>query len=250
MSYFFSVFILLVGFTAEAKIFAPGKESFGAYIKGTGGVQFENTLMSLSRGAGADFFSADHDYNFSGEFGFSWSSPHVITRFGVEIIKPITIKNRDAKDATGILYDVTSEVSAVIPKLNFEINLKKWQASKFYLLAGVGYATLIARNSYDITDYGVTVNPGVTDFAEELRSTGMLYEGALGFEGVLQGSNTYFIEAGYRGLTFTDITHNQTATTFQGAVAKGDVAKNRDGSARGLDLSNGFGAIGLRFWLR
>jgi hypothetical protein len=244
------IFSLLAAQSALAKLFTPGKESFGAYLKGTGGVEFENTLLSESRGAGADVFDSNHAYNFSGEFGFSWSSQHVVTRAGLEIIRPSTIKDRDANNSVGALYNVTSEISILVPKLDFEINLKRWSASKLYLLVGVGYASMVARNSYSMISLGTVAYPGVTDFSEDLRSTATLYEGALGFEGVMSDSNTYFVEAGYRGLTFEDVTHNQGATTFQGAVSQGDPAKNRDGTARSLDLSNGYAAIGLRFWIR
>ncbi len=235
---------------AQARVFNIANESFAAYLRGSYGSKFENTLNSKSSGTGVTL-DADHEYNFSGEFGFIYAMPWMNVRFGLEVIKPSDIKDAIGKSAAGAeLYSMTSEISVMIPKFALEFNLHKWPSSRLYLSGGAGYANLAARNSYVFTSAGNTAFPGLADFYEDMRSSAMAYEGTLGYEHLLTDTTTYALEAGYRCLVFDEIYQNRDVTTFQGAVVKGDKAKNMDGENRSLDMTNIFVGLTLRFWIK
>jgi hypothetical protein len=235
---------------AQARVFNIANESFAAYVRGSYGSKFENTLNSQSSGTGVTL-NADHEYNFSGEFGFLYASPYMNVRFGLEVIKPSDIKDAIGKNAAEAeLYSMTSEISVLIPKFALEFNLYKWSNSRVYLSGGAGYANLAARNSYVFTSAGSAAFSGMTDFYEDMRSSAMSYEGTLGYERLLTDSTTYALEGGYRSMVFDEIYHNKDVTTFQGPVVKGDKAKKMDGENRTLDLTNIFVGLTLRIWIK
>lgn len=239
--------------SAQARVFNVNSESFAAYVSGTWGPSFENTLNSDSNSTAGVAVSTDskNPYNLSGEFGFIYATPKVNLRFGLEVIRPKEIADGKGKDASGAeLYSLTSETSVLIPKAALEINLKNWSNVRMFLEMGAGYANLAGRNSYTFTAAGNTAYSSLPDFYEDLRANAPVYEGALGLEGLLSDMTTYVVQAGYRSLKFSEIKHNRDVTTFQGAVSKGDKATNLDGTDRTLDLSNYFVGIAFRFWLR
>lgn len=243
-------FVLILFETgAEARIFNMAQATFGAYLRGTYAPgPYENTLNSESNGNNVTL-NSDYQYNMSGEFGFSFAKPFGNIRIGLEYLRP-----PDGKDASGTYggaeaYTLTSEISVLVPKAELEINLKKWQASKVYLLGGIGYASLVARNSYTVTAAG-TAQFGLSDFSEDIRGNTVMYEGGFGFESVMSDMTTFIVEAGYRSLKFETVEHNREAVNFQGSVSQHDRATNMDGTSRTLDMSGGFAAFGFRFWIK
>ena len=248
MRIFFSIlFLTCFANLAQARVFSVANESFAAYLGGTYGAGFTNTMNSMSDGAGVTLNSVVGS-NQSGEFGFIYANSRFNLRFGMEVLRP-PAKTVDGTDASSTpLYSLTSEVSVIIPKFDLDINLKKWETSRIFLSAGAGSASLVGRNSYTFTAAGTT-NFGLADFAEDLRAETTMYEGALGFEGLFTDTTTYMISAGYRGLNFKEVRHNKDLTTFQGAVVKGDKALNDDGSQRTLNMSGYFVGIQFRFWI-
>jgi len=241
--------ILFAALSAEARVFNINNESFAAYIRGTYGPKFENTLNSKSSGNDVTL-NSEHDYNFSGEFGFIYASPYMNVRFGLEILKPTDIKDAMGKSSSEAeLYSMTSEVSVLIPKFALEVNVYRWPVSRVYVSGGAGYANLAARNSYTMTAAGTAALGGLTEFYEDMRGGAMAYEGTVGYEHLLSDSTTFVLEGGYRSLVFDDIRHNRDVTGFQGAVVKTDRARNMDGSHRTLDLTNWFAGLALRFWI-
>lgn len=244
------ILFLVLAFSAHAnaRVFSMGGEAFAAYLRSTFGPSVTNTLNSKSSGNNVTLDS-DHAYNFSGEFGFIYATKYLNLRFGLEVLKPSDIKDNKGKSSSGSeYYSMNAEISAIIPKLVFEFNVREMPTSRICILAGVGYANLVARNSYTMTTAG-TNSLGVSEFYEDLRGTALQYEGGLAYEKLLSDSTTFMVEAGYRSLLFTEVRHNRAATTFQGSVNKNDIAKNMDGSNRQLDLTNYYGGIALRFWI-
>lgn len=242
------LFALAFASQAQARVFSMTGESFAAYLRSTFGPTVTNTLNSKSSGSGVTL-NSDHAYNFSGEFGFVYATKYMNIRFGLEVIKPSDIKDAAGKSSTDSeYYSMTSEISAMVPKIVFEFNLWQKNTSRVSLLAGIGYASLVARNSYTMTSAGTTAL-GVSEFYEDLRGNAATYEGGVTYERLFSDTTTFVLELGYRSLLFSEVRHNRDATTFQGSVTKNDIAKNMDGSNRELDLTNYYGGIGLRFWI-
>lgn len=242
--------ILIGALSAQARVFNLNNENFAAYVRGTYGPTFENTLNSQSSGNNVSLDSK-HLYNLSGEFGFIYASPWVNVRFGLEVLKPRDIENETGRNASGTeLYSMTSEVSVMIPKFALEMNVYHLDTARVYVSAGAGYANLAARNSYTMTSAGTSAF-GMTEFYEDLRGGAMAFEGTVAYERLLTDSTTFVLEGGYRNMRFNDIKHNRDVTTIsQGAVVKGDQAKTMDGSPRALNLSNWYAGLALRFWIK
>jgi hypothetical protein len=244
--------ILLGGWSAQARVFNVNSESLAAYVSGTWSPTFDNTLTSESNTNSSTSVSinARHPYNLSGEFGFIYAQPRVNLRFGLEVIHPFDIKDEIGKDSNGgELYSLTSETSVLIPKVAIEVTAKRFSTTRLLVTGGVGYGYLIARNSYTFTPTGTAKYGGIPDFYEDLRGYAMMYEGSVGLEGLLSDMTTYVLQAGYRSLNFTEVKHNREVVTFQGPVNPGDVAQNKNGQNRTLDLSNFYLGIQLRFWI-
>ena len=250
ISFWICIFSLGLGFSSQARVFNVKDERFAAYLRGSyAPTVFENTLNSGSHGANSTLDSKSA-YNLSAEFGFIYSLENMGFRFGLEVIRPPDKKNETGTNAGGTpLYSLTSEISAVVPKLGMDFNLKRWNITKLYMGIALGYASLAARNSYTMTAAGTAQYPGVTDFDEDLRSGAPLYEGLLGYEALFNDTTTVAVEAVYRSLIFKDAKHNKAGTNFHGAFAKGDGALNDDGSARTLNLSQFYIGINGRFWI-
>lgn len=246
------VFWLFIGalcfspISAQARVFNINKEKFSAYIRGTWGPSFESTLNSESSGSGVTLNSS-HSNALSGEFGFAYVARSANLRFGLEVLRPKEISDSPGTDSAGTeMYQMTSEISILVPKVMLEISLKKWAVSRLFIAGGAGYASLAARNSYTFTPSSTF---GLQDFYEDLRGGALMSEGLLGFESLLTDTTTYVIEGGYRSVNFAEIKHNRDTTTFQGPVFKGDPATNMDGSKRALNFSNYYVGVSLRFWL-
>ncbi len=240
--------ILLHSLNSEGRVFSMGKESFAAYLRGTMGPKFTNTLVSDSSGSNVTLDSVSAS-NRSAEFGFIYASPFLNVRFGLEVVNPEDLKKRIGfSSAQAEYYSLTSETSVTTPKINFEVNLHKTNSTRTILILGAGYANLVGRNSYVFTSAG-TADLSASDFSEDLRATTVSYEMGLGYEFHLADTTTLLLETGYRFMKFDTIKHNKDTTTLQGAVIKGDAAKNMDGSNRTLNLSNYYGGLSVRIWI-
>jgi hypothetical protein len=244
------IFTLFFAASSWARVFNFGQENFAGYIRGTyGGSGKSNTMLSESSG---NDLTLDSSYaNVSGgEFGFVYASQVVNTRIGFELIRPPDLKDRSATNAAEAqLYTVTSETTIFIPKIVFEVEMKRWSKYRMMLNLGAGTASLTGRNSYVLTDAGGTELAPIVEHYEDLRGNALMYEGSVVFEGLLSDTTTYMLEAGYRSLNFTTITHNRDVATFSGTVVKGDSAVNMDGSKRTLNLTQIYYALGFRFWV-
>lgn len=252
MKFFSAAVVILLsvmGSLSEARVFNINNEEFAAYVRGTYfPTAIENTAFSGSNGAGTTV-DDEFKYNVSGEFGFTYATPAMNFRFGFEVIRPAAIKATGTNGSGTALYDVKADASVFAPKLGLELNLKKWNQARFFMNLAAGAATLTARNAYSFTAAGNTAF-SVTDYAEDLRSTAILYDGSLGMETLMSDTTTFSLEAGYRMLNFKQIKHNKDNTIIgSGAVSKGDVAKNADGTDRKLDLSGLYIGAMFRFWL-
>lgn len=239
--------------TAFSRVFDINKESFAAYLRGQYALAQQGDIPFAPSSGSGTTFSDSYSYNLAYEFGFVYATRFVNWRFGFEVIKPTDLRGIKGTNSTGSTdyYTVTNTISAYIPKIGLEFNLKNWSASRIYASVDYGMATANVQNSYTFTAAGSTQYPTPgADFREEVVGTGTSIESSLGFETLLSDTTTVVLEGGYRTLEINGFKHNVDATTFRGAVSKGDQALNADGSERSLSLSGGYAALVLRIWIK
>lgn len=241
------ILILLFSHALMAKVFDASKAGSAAYVRGSYAFGLDNTTYSKSQGSNSDV-DYTTPYYLSGEFGGIYSTRFVNIRIGLEIIRAPQIDTDGVYKSTLVKkYSLTSNLAVLIPKIGFEMNIKRWQRARLQMGGSVGYANLSARNSYVFTSSG-TSTYNLSDFAEELSATTMDYEGFLGFETLLADSTTVLLEGGYRSITFSEMTYSKDVTNFKGSQTKDKPALNSDGNKRTLDLSQAYVGLSFRFW--
>lgn len=242
--------LLLASPSAHARKLNLANESFAPYLRG--GYQVSNLKQSSfaeSSGAGNEF-QGDIPFLANYEFGFVYSIREVSLRFGFEVIRPRAESGIRATDTGGTeLFTVDTDVSAYVPRLGLDINIKQWPTSRIFLNASYGMANVTVQNSYGFTAAGQAAYPALANFREEVKGSAALQEYALGWEYNAFDTTTIVLDAGYRYLKVDGLSHNVDVTNFQGAVTKGAAALDNSGGARGLDLSGYFASLHLRFWL-
>lgn len=237
---------------AQAKLFNFSNASVAAYVGGGWAPAFVNTLNSKSSSNAATSVNvnSEHPYNLSGEFGFMTGGAKANIGFGLELMRGKELSDEIGRTSSGSeLYSMTSEISVLIPKVRIELVVKSWPKSRLYLGGEAGWATLVARNSYTFTAAGQTEYSGLADFYEELRGMTPVYGGSLGWEKIMSDTTTIILHGGYRGIVFNEVNHNRDVTTFQGAVSKGDLAKDSSGNNRSIDLTSYYVGLFFRFWI-
>lgn len=197
----------------------------------------------------SEVYDNDVKLLYGGEFGFVYASRFVSMRFGLEVIRPPTLKV-NATDAAGTaLYTIDSDVSAVIPKIGFEFNFRQRPTSRLFLNVNYGQGNLGLVNTYTFTTAGTTL-AGKSDYTEEGRGSATSLDGSLGYETLLTDTTTMVLDVGYRSLKFPTIAHTRdTNSIAQGAVTKGTAMLNADGTARSIDFTGYFASLAFRFWV-
>ena len=229
-----------------------GDEHFASYLRVSGALANQDPdPYKLSGASTATYDSKEGtSYNPALEIGFIYATRFINWRFGLEVIEPRDLKNMKAVDSNGNpLYYESEVVSVYAPKIGLELNLRQWGQSRLFVSGDYGVATVTLQNSYYMTTLGSSIYPGVSDFREELTGKAPLIEGSVGYETYLTDTSTFVIDAGYRSLEFTSLSHNVAATTFQGAVLSGQAAKNNNGKDRTLDMSGAFASLWFRVWI-
>lgn len=236
---------------AEARVFKMGEEHFATYLRGQYQVAGQKDEAFAASGGSGAVYDSSYTSNMAYEFGLVYASTRLNWRFGFEVLKPADLKDIKGKSSGGTTwYTLGNTISGYAPKIGLELSVKNWSASRFFLNADYGYATVNVQNSYTFTSAGTTQFTGMADFREEMEGTGSLVETSMGFETILSDTTTIILDAGYRVLQINELKHKQAVKTFQGTVAKGDAAKNTDGSPRTLNLSGAFASVWLRFWIQ
>lgn len=236
-------FVFMVA-RVEARVFNIGAEKFAGYFLVTGGPSAIKKNAFLNEDTTTNTYSGEVAYNYSGEFGFLYATPHVSLRFGFEIIKPSALKEVLANNGTTDIYSLNSDVTAYAPKLGLEINLQKTNTYRSFLQAYVGSGSVSYKNDYTIISYG-----GQTNHSVEGKGTAMLYGGSLGVESHLTDTTTYLFEFGYRQMKADSLKYSKDVTTFRGAQTAGSPVTDANGDARVLDFTGGYISLGFRFYL-
>lgn len=231
----------------HARVFVFGEEKFSPYLGAQYSLlRFEDKPFSQSSGEDLTF---DKKYSLgnSFEFGFAYAARQMRLLFAIQYVKPppLTVAAVDANGTA--MYSVLSDVAVVIPKVGLEINLRSWRESRFFLEAQYGAASTTIANTFT---FAPTSTFGLANFKEEVKGSGAMMQGGVGFEMNAFDSTTMLISLGYRSMPTAGYTHNLgDITNFQGAIAKGVAATNNNGSARDLDFTGYYASIYFRFWL-
>ncbi|MDG0815578.1 hypothetical protein [Bdellovibrio svalbardensis] len=239
--------LIFLSASAEARIFDLGRENIAAYFGFTGGTSAVGQSAFENEAGSSVTISNEVKYNYSGEFGVVYSTPIASVRFGFEFLKPQSLENLVGKNATTDLYTETSDILGYIPKITFDINLRKTADSRSFISATAGYATVTLKNSYTLTAAGQAAYPGMDD-KMEAKGTGILYGASLGHESFLTDTTTMLFEFGYRKLNIEDLKYTRSGSYFGTAHNDGDAVLN-NGSQRNIDLSGMFLGLSFRFYM-
>lgn len=243
MKAFILVAIVLFSLLTQARVLSLSDEKFASYFSVDTGASLLSTTPFDQNLASVDSYSGQYQTSLGGEFGFVYSSPYVGWRFSFEVIKPSKLKEIEGLAGTSAQYLVDSDITAIAPKLGIEIHLNRKPNYRFYLFGFYGSSNLTMTNIYS------QVAAPDADHTVEAKSAAAESGGGLGFETSFVDTTSFIFEIGYRSLVFKEITYSKEVTTFQGAMAAGDLMKNLDGENRSLNFSGYTVAVGFRFWL-
>jgi hypothetical protein len=217
MDKIFVFLVLMTGCLAQARTFNALSDRFAVYVKGTmDRVISDNTLVSKSKGSNVNL-DTDIQNKMSGELGVLFAREKLNLRIGLEYIRPLALENKQGTRTSdgSAVYNASSEISVLAPKMTIEFNLKRTPSSRFFISAAGGYATIDVRNEYALTTTGRTVFNNINDFDEQLTGISYLYEGTFGYENLLADSTTFVLEAGYRSLIFDSISYKKIRLIFK-----------------------------------
>lgn len=230
---------------AEARVFNITSEKFASYFLVTGGPSTIKKNAFAGEAAMTDTYDGSVTYNYTGEFGFLYSTPAVSFRFGFEVFKPSLLSNVTATNAGATdMYSIKSNITGYAPKIGLELNLQSSPTYRAFLSAYAGSGNVSYKNDYTILNY-----PGVSDHSVEAKGSGMLYGGSLGVESHMTDTTTYIFEFGYRQMKIDNLKYSKDVSTFSGAKTAGDPVVDANGDKRILDFTGGYVTIGFRFYM-
>jgi hypothetical protein len=250
---FIKLFLVVVSsvlaLPVEARVFNFKRQTVSVYLRGAYGI---NKLQKYAFEPGfptsVSFPDSSVNQNYSGELGLALTT-NFTTRLGVELLYPQLIKDIEGRNSSNTnLMSVVSQVYAVIPQVNIEIPIRAGAKSKFYVMAGGGYAVSTFKNTVTMTAAG-TSTLGVTDYIEEGTGNGFMGQGGGGVEFSFVDNVSLSFDLGYRYLVVNNYTANRDATTANGPIYKGNAITNVDGSKRTTDLSGPWAAMSFRFYI-
>lgn len=242
----FILAVCLFGVHSEARVFDMNKEKFASYFLISGGSSTIGNSAFVNESS-ATAFSSAVNYNYSGEFGFLWTSQYFVWMLGFEIIRPQMLESVGATNNAGtLLYTVKSDILVTAPKFGVEINLHGTPTYRSFMTAYLGSASGSLSNEYT----NVTIAPNASHTVKGSGTTSM-YGGTIGTEAHISDTTTMSCELGYRVLNLTEINYSATVVggSFNGAVSSGGAWKDTTGANRSLNLTGPYISIGFRFYL-
>lgn len=241
---------------SHARKFDFKNESFAGYFRTSlGQSALGKSVYENSSGANTTFADAV-DYNFSGEFGFSFA-PHdaVVVRLGWEALqaRPQEAIDGDKADGTKLMA-VTSTVLVLQPVATLEMNISKDIESRWFVFVGTGSSSMDVDNAYAFTTPGTTEYPAVAgDYTEKSEASLLSTHYGVGYETLMVDNVTATFELGYRNLNATGLKyrfdHTGSETTLQGDKAKGATVVNDDATNRGVNMSGVYLGVMFRFYI-
>ena len=244
------VFLSLLSYSAQARVFNFKNESIAPYFRGTGGLSVVgNNAFANAKGEETSLGDEKSAFNYSGEFGVLFHLHESFSfRIGVEAIQAQQATDLKGKNAAGDeLYALESTNFIWHPNLAVEFIHKQDNRFRLFSYLGFGQGSLTVENEYEMSTLGASTY--VPTYKEKLEATSMSYFGGVGLEVLLADTTTFELDLGYRLLKFTDPKHKGPITTIQGTFDKGEVGINDDGSGRNLDFSGFYMGVSFRFYI-
>lgn len=250
LALFFTQIVVLTENVVWARVFRMADETVATYFGGSYGP----SLLKQSHFSGTSGTGATIDksflFNNGAEFGLLFRGPKLGIRFGVESIMPSTLTKGTGSDANGLsLYNFQSNISALVPKITMEFNLKAGDNWRTFLALGYGSATATYKNTYTLTTDGQSAFPGVADFSDEGTAAATLYDGSLGYEVLMNDTTTIALSVGYRKLEILKYKYKADVINFSGNHSKGDPVLNDDGTDKTSLFTGSHASILFRFYL-
>ncbi|MBL7545190.1 MAG: hypothetical protein JNL11_15335 [Bdellovibrionaceae bacterium] len=236
-------FIVFAGLWTQARVLNLSEEKFASYFSLESGSSFIKTSPFDENIASVNSYSSEYKVGLGGEFGFVYSTPYMAWRFSFEILKPAKLSEVEALADSSVQYKIDSDVTAVAPKVGFEVHLNRKPNYRFYLFGYYGSSNLTMTNTYS------QVIAPHSDHVVELKGSSSETGGGIGFETAFVDTTAFIFEIGYRNLIFKDIKFSKDVVTFQGAKTAGDTLTNLSGENRNINFSGYTASIGFRFWL-
>jgi hypothetical protein len=241
--------LFLLPAISQARVFNYKDAEVAAYVRGTGGLsQLDQDSFANADGAGTSV-SASSKYNYGAEVGFALGlSPNLHLRIGAEIINENPVNDNGVDSSGTSRYSLNSTVLVFNPNLAFEYVYSTKGNTRFYGVLGAGYANVNVTNTYTMTAAGTTAL-GVGDFKESMGANVLSGQVGVGLETLFTDNVTFMTDMGYRYMPVRQLNYTSGDTGFLGAVNKGDVVLNSDGSKRTLNLSGLIIGASFRFYL-
>lgn len=239
------LFIAVLGARAEARVFNINSEKFASYFLVTGATsQIKQNAFANEVNTTTTYSGGEVALNYTGEFGFLYSTPNVSVRFGFELYKPSALKQVVANDGSNDTYSLASDITGYAPKIGIELNLQKTNVYRSFIHAYIGSGSVTLKNDYTILNFA-----GVSDHSIDAKGSGSLYGGAIGVESHMTDTTTYIFEMGYRQLKFANMKYSKDVSTFSGGKNTGDPLTDTAGTARVLDFTGPYISLGFRFYM-
>lgn len=245
MTKLFALFILFFLSDAEARVFDLNKESFASYFSIGTGTSVVDKAAFKDESTTTTTYNDGIATNPSGEFGFIYANKFISWRFGFESIRPAKLATVTATDGGATVYNIDSDVTIYTPKLGLELNFKTTGQSRVYGFGYAGQSSITVANSYT----NLTIAPNA-DFSSTYTGTANLMGGGLGYEFAAFDTTSMTIEAGYRDLSFSNLTYSTAITNFTGSQTAGATVVDVSGAKRALNFTGAYATVGFRFYLR
>lgn len=250
MKFWILILIYLCPQFAFARVFDFNDESLAAFFRVSAAMSSVGRDAYGNAGGSGTSFGDEVPYNQSIELGFLLAIKSVVFKFGAEAYQASTITDAAGKNASGTkLMDATSKIFVFNPNLVVEYSINFDSQSRSFVGVGAGYSTVSVDNDFRLTSDGQAAFPSVSDYIEKLDATVISYSLNYGWEYSFIDNVTATIEMGYRYMPFDELEHKADYTTFNGAVTKGDVAINNNGSKRSFDMSGPYVGLAFKFYI-
>lgn len=241
----------LVSFPLQARLFDFKEKGFSATLDGSFGSTLMNQDAFAANLGNQVSMSKSLDYMQGAKIGFAYNAHETLNfGFGVEILKPLSIKGAPATNLSGTeLYAFSSSALVLNPVFSLEYSYSKIKNVRYFFGLGAGFGQLSMDNQFEMTGDG-QAELGVDSYTEKLKGRAFNGYASIGLEAHFVDTTTFVVQAGHRVFKFHELEHGSSVTTLsEGAVAEGDPVYNADGSKRKLDLSGSFISVGFRFYI-
>lgn len=240
---FIIILILFCSSVLQARVLDMTRESLASFFNfsyATSTIKDEPFVKESS----ATSFSAEYATNLTNQFGLIYLTKYMGLRFGFEIFKPTSLDEVEAKSSGSKVYKFHTRMNGFGPIGGIDLNLYTSSFQRVYFFGYAGSISLNMTSEY----YEVGISPNGNHQAE-IKGTGSLAGGGLGYEVAVFDTTTLELQLAYRQMTVSNLTYVKATTTFTGTKAVGDPVEDTDGNRRSISFTGYYAALGFRFYL-